>query len=108
MDGEYRKSRHDTESNGVGGGMPPPYDGVIRHSHTPHFDYYRSTFPGGFYSHDAYRCTFSLVTEKSRPELLQSGFRHYLTYSMTTRRLGSVPVEWVVMLSISCREAWIT
>ena len=46
MDGEYRKSRHDTESNGVGGGMPPPYDGVIRHSHTPHFDYYRSTFPG--------------------------------------------------------------
>ena len=30
------------------------------------------------------------------------------TYSMTTRRLGSVPVEWVVMLSISCRAAWIT
>ena len=32
----------------------------------------------------------------------------YLTYSMTTRRLGSVPVEWVVMFSISCRAAWIT
>ena len=30
------------------------------------------------------------------------------TYSMTTRRFGSVPVEWVVMLSMSCREAWIT
>ena len=30
------------------------------------------------------------------------------TYSMTTRRLGSVPVEWVVMLSISWRAAWIT
>lgn len=29
-------------------------------------------------------------------------------YSMTTRRLGSLPVEWVVMLSISCRAAWIT
>ena len=36
------------------------------------------------------------------------GCLDYLTYSMTTRRLGSVPVEWVVMLSISCREAWIT
>ena len=32
----------------------------------------------------------------------------YLTYSITTRRLGSVPVEWVVMFSISCRVAWIT
>ena len=30
------------------------------------------------------------------------------TYSMTTRRLGSVPVEWVVMLSMSCRAAWMT
>ena len=36
------------------------------------------------------------------------GRKTYLTYSLTTRRLGSVPVEWVVMLSISCREAWIT
>ena len=32
----------------------------------------------------------------------------YLTYSMTTRRLGSTPVEWVVMFSMSCRAAWIT
>ena len=32
----------------------------------------------------------------------------YRTYSMTTQRLGSTPVEWVVMLSISCRAAWIT
>ena len=30
------------------------------------------------------------------------------TYSMMTQRLGSTPVEWVVMLSISCRAAWIT
>ena len=29
----------------------------------------------------------------------------YLTYSMTTRRLGSTPVEWVVMFSMSCRAA---
>ena len=35
-------------------------------------------------------------------------FINYLTYSMTTLRLGSVPVEWVVMLSISCRAEWIT
>ncbi len=35
-------------------------------------------------------------------------FQNYLTYSMTTLRLGSTPVEWVVMLSISCRAAWIT
>lgn len=32
----------------------------------------------------------------------------YLTYSITTRRLGSTPVEWVVMFSMSCRAAWIT
>lgn len=32
----------------------------------------------------------------------------YLTYSITTQRLGSTPVEWVVMFSISCRAAWIT
>ena len=25
----------------------------------------------------------------------------YLTYSITTRRLGSTPVEWVVMFSMS-------
>ena len=29
----------------------------------------------------------------------------YRTYSMTTQRLGSTPVEWVVMLSISWRAA---
>ena len=29
----------------------------------------------------------------------------YLTYSITTRRLGSTPVEWVVILSMSWRAA---
>ena len=33
------------------------------------------------------------------------GLTCYLTYSMTTRRLGSTPVEWVVMFSMSCRAA---
>ena len=28
-------------------------------------------------------------------------FISYLTYSITTRRLGSTPVEWVVMFSMS-------
>ena len=38
MDGEYRKSRHDTESNGVGGGMPPPYDRNIHYIAKSQFD----------------------------------------------------------------------
>ncbi len=35
-------------------------------------------------------------------------FGIYRTYSMTTRRFGSTPVEWVVMLSMSWSAAWIT
>ena len=47
---------------------------------------------------------------KNAPCVLHGAFLHFnqRTYSMTTRRFGSVPVEWVVMLSMSCREAWIT
>ena len=45
------------------------------------------------------------VKQKRRPSGRRFGF--YLTYSITTRRLGSVPVEWVVTLSISCRAEWI-
>ena len=44
---------------------------------------------------------------KSRPSGRRFCYVDYLTYSMTTRRLGSVPVEWVVMFSISCRAEWI-
>ena len=36
------------------------------------------------------------------------GSKNQRRYSMTTQRLGSTPVEWVVMLSMSCRAAWIT
>ena len=43
-----------------------------------------------------------------KPQPVRLGLKRYLTYSMTTRRLGSTPVEWVVMLSMSCRAAWIT
>ena len=39
----------------------------------------------------------------AKPEVLTA--MDYRTYSMTTRRLGSVPVEWVVMFSISCKAA---
>ena len=39
---------------------------------------------------------------------LQQSILHYLTYSITTLRLGSVPMEWVVMFSTSCSAAWIT
>ena len=39
---------------------------------------------------------------------IDSALKYYLTNSMTTLRLGSVPVEWVVMFSISCRAEWIT
>ena len=39
---------------------------------------------------------------------LQQSILHYFTYSITTRRLGSVPMEWVVIFSMSCRAAWIT
>ena len=44
------------------------------------------------------------VAEK-KSRLLQGGSGTYRTYSMTTQRLGSTPVEWVVMLSISWRAA---
>ena len=47
-------------------------------------------------------------TNRKRRRNFPAALFDYRTYSMTTRRLGSVPVEWVVMFSISCREAWIT
>ena len=49
-----------------------------------------------------------LAMTQLSPNRFGWGFLRYLTYSMTTRRLGSTPVEWVVMLSMSCSAAWIT
>lgn len=46
--------------------------------------------------------------KKSRLLFGGDGKGIHRTYSMTTQRLGSTPVEWVVMFSISCRAAWIT
>ena len=46
--------------------------------------------------------------EKIGARLRQVPISVYLTYSITTRRLGSTPVEWVVMFSMSCKAAWIT
>ena len=39
--------------------------------------------------------------EKIGARLRQVPISAYLTYSITTRRLGSTPVEWVVMFSMS-------
>ncbi len=48
------------------------------------------------------------LQQKIGTRLRQVPISAYLTYSITTRRLGSTPVEWVVMFSMSCRAAWIT
>ena len=44
-----------------------------------------------------------LFSAKNRRPFPGADFRipSYLTYSITTRRLGSTPVEWVVMFSMS-------
>ena len=67
---------------------------------------------------NATRCTLIITdgvenfkyffAEKIGARLRQVPISAYLTYSITTRRLGSTPVEWVVMFSMSCRAAWIT
>ena len=51
---------------------------------------------------------YQFIAQKARHFRDGLSMYNYRTYSMTTRRLGSVPVEWVVMFSISCRAAWIT
>jgi len=48
------------------------------------------------------------VNRKAKKFPSGEGNFYQRTYSITIRRLGSVPVEWVVMLSISCNAEWIT
>ena len=45
---------------------------------------------------------------KKHPVRDARGAQSQRTYSMTILRFGSVPVEWVVILSISCSAAWMT
>lgn len=57
-----------------------------------------------------YKCPQQQKTagrRKLRPTAVtfKTRFICYRTYSMITRRLGSVPVEYVVMFSISCNAA---
>ena len=57
-----------------------------------------------------FKCFFCKTAKNRHLILADADFYllFYLTYSITTRRLGSTPVEWVVMFSMSCRAAWIT
>ncbi len=51
--------------------------------------------------------SFKIASNNQAPGAA-GGLLRYFTYSMTTRRLGSTPVEWVEMFSMSCSAAWIT
>lgn len=49
-----------------------------------------------------FKCFFGETAKNRRPKTgTDLRILSYLTYSITTRRLGSTPVEWVVMFSMS-------